>query len=89
MKKSTYSTAARRGVTLAAVSIAGVALSASAANAAVPHHSPRLHLGLPGPMRKRRQLGHQHRKRIRGRAAIQRQHVGGLWRHGVCGQRQP
>jgi len=36
MKKSTYSTAARRGVTLAAVSIAGVALSASAANAAVP-----------------------------------------------------
>lgn len=36
MKKSTYSTAARRGITLAAVSIAGVALSASAANAAVP-----------------------------------------------------
>jgi LysM repeat protein len=36
MKKSTYSTAARRGVTFAAVSIAGVALSASAANAAVP-----------------------------------------------------
>ncbi len=36
MKKSTYSTVARRGVTLAAVSIAGVALSASAANAAVP-----------------------------------------------------
>ena len=36
MKKTTYSTAARRGVTLAAVSIAGVALSASAANAAVP-----------------------------------------------------
>ncbi|HEX9086064.1 MAG TPA: transglycosylase family protein, partial [Arthrobacter sp.] len=36
MKKSTYSTAARRGVTLAAASIAGVALSASAANAAVP-----------------------------------------------------
>jgi len=39
MKKSTYSTAARRGVTLAAVSIAGVALSASAANAAVPSAS--------------------------------------------------
>lgn len=36
MKKSTYSTVARRGATLAAVSIAGVALSASAANAAVP-----------------------------------------------------
>lgn len=36
MKKTTYSTAARRGVTLAAVSIAGVALSASAANAAIP-----------------------------------------------------
>ena len=36
MKKSTYSTVARRGVTLAAVSIAGVALSASVANAAVP-----------------------------------------------------
>ncbi|AOT03601.1 transglycosylase family protein [Arthrobacter sp. U41] len=36
MKKSTYSTVARRGLTLAAVSIAGVALSASAANAAVP-----------------------------------------------------
>ena len=40
MKKSTYSTAARRGVTLAAVSIAGVALSASAANAAVPATAP-------------------------------------------------
>ena len=40
MKKSTYSTAARRGVTLAAVSIAGVALSASAANAAVPTTAP-------------------------------------------------
>lgn len=40
MKKSTYSTAARRGVTLAAVSIAGVALSASAANAAVPASAP-------------------------------------------------
>ena len=40
MKKSTYSTAARRGVTLAAVSIAGVALSASAANAAVPGTAP-------------------------------------------------
>ena len=36
MKKSTYSTVARRGITLAAVSIAGVALSASAANASVP-----------------------------------------------------
>ena len=36
MKKSTFSTVARRGATLAAVSIAGVALSASAANAAVP-----------------------------------------------------
>lgn len=36
MKKSTYSTAVRRGATLAAVSIAGVALSASAASAAVP-----------------------------------------------------
>ena len=36
MKKSTFSTAARRGATLAAVTIAGVALSASAANAAVP-----------------------------------------------------
>ncbi|MET1020809.1 MAG: transglycosylase family protein [Arthrobacter sp.] len=40
MKKSTYSTVARRGVTLAAVSIAGVALSASAANAAVPATAP-------------------------------------------------
>ncbi|MGO4193649.1 transglycosylase family protein [Arthrobacter sp. YAF17] len=40
MKKSTYSTAARRGVTLAVVSIAGVALSASAANAAVPATAP-------------------------------------------------
>ena len=36
MKKSLYSTVARRGATLAAVSIAGVALSASAASAAVP-----------------------------------------------------
>lgn len=36
MKKSTYITAARRGATFAAVSIAGVALSASAANAAIP-----------------------------------------------------
>ncbi|MGP4032917.1 LysM peptidoglycan-binding domain-containing protein [Pseudarthrobacter sp. 1C304] len=36
MKKFTYSTAARRGATLAAVTMAGVALSASAANAAVP-----------------------------------------------------
>src|SRR6478735_4412615 len=40
MKKSTYGTAARRGVTFAAVSIAGVALSASAANAAVPTTAP-------------------------------------------------
>lgn len=40
MKKSTYSTVARRGVTLAAVSIAGVALSASAASAAVPTTAP-------------------------------------------------
>ncbi|MET1063618.1 MAG: transglycosylase family protein [Arthrobacter sp.] len=40
MKTSTYSTVARRGVTLAAVSIAGVALSASAANAAVPATAP-------------------------------------------------
>src|SRR4051794_18355091 len=36
MKKSTYSTAARRGVTLAAVSLAAVALSATSANAAAP-----------------------------------------------------
>jgi nucleoid-associated protein YgaU len=36
MKKSTYSTVARRGITFAAVSIAGVALSATSANAAVP-----------------------------------------------------
>jgi nucleoid-associated protein YgaU len=36
MKKSTYSTVARRGLTFAAVSIAGVALSATSANAAVP-----------------------------------------------------
>jgi len=36
MKKSMISTVARRGATLAAVTIAGVALSASAANAAVP-----------------------------------------------------
>lgn len=40
MKKSTYGTAARRGVTFAAVSIAGVALSASAANAAIPATAP-------------------------------------------------
>lgn len=40
MKKSTYSTVARRGITLAAVSIAGIALSASAANAAVPSTAP-------------------------------------------------
>ncbi|MDQ0822540.1 nucleoid-associated protein YgaU [Arthrobacter sp. V1I7] len=36
MKKSTHSTVARRGITFAAVSIAGVALSATSANAAVP-----------------------------------------------------
>ncbi|UKA55395.1 LysM peptidoglycan-binding domain-containing protein [Arthrobacter sp. FW305-BF8] len=36
MKKSTLSTAARRGVTLAAVSAATLALSATAANAAAP-----------------------------------------------------
>ena len=36
MKKSMYRSFARRGATLAAVTIAGVALSASAANAAVP-----------------------------------------------------
>ncbi|MFF2031174.1 transglycosylase family protein [Arthrobacter sp. NPDC058192] len=36
MKKSTYSTAARRGITLAAVSMASVALSATAASAAAP-----------------------------------------------------
>ena len=36
MKKSTISTAARRGVTLAAVSAASLALSATAANAATP-----------------------------------------------------
>lgn len=36
MKKSTYSTVARRGLTLAAVSMAGVALSATSATAAVP-----------------------------------------------------
>ena len=36
MNKSTLGTAARRGVTLAAVSAAGLALSATAANAAVP-----------------------------------------------------
>ena len=40
MKTSTYSTAARRGITLAAVSIAGVALSASAASAAAPATAP-------------------------------------------------
>ena len=40
MKKSTYGTAARRGISLAAVSIAAVALSASAANAAVPTTAP-------------------------------------------------
>ena len=40
MKKSTYGTAARRGITLAAVSIAGVALSASAASAAAPATAP-------------------------------------------------
>jgi LysM repeat protein len=36
MKKTTYSTAARRGITLAAVSMASVALSATAASAAAP-----------------------------------------------------
>jgi nucleoid-associated protein YgaU len=36
MKKSTYGTVARRGITFAAVSIAGVALTATSANAAVP-----------------------------------------------------
>jgi nucleoid-associated protein YgaU len=36
MKKATFSTAARRGVTLAAVSAATLALSATAANAATP-----------------------------------------------------
>ena len=36
MKKSSFSTAARRGVTLAAVSAATLALSATAANAAAP-----------------------------------------------------
>lgn len=36
MKKSTYGTSARRGITLAAVSMAAVALSATSANAAVP-----------------------------------------------------
>lgn len=36
MNKSTIRTAARRGVTLAAVSAAGIALSATAANAAAP-----------------------------------------------------
>ncbi len=40
MKKSTFGTAARRGVTLAAVSIASVALSATSANAAAPAQSP-------------------------------------------------
>ncbi|WP_427004576.1 transglycosylase family protein [Pseudarthrobacter sp. H2] len=40
MKTSTIRTAARRGLTLAAVSIAGVALSAPAANAAVPTAAP-------------------------------------------------
>lgn len=39
MKKSTYGTAARRGITLAAVSMAAVALSATSANAAVPAHT--------------------------------------------------
>ncbi|MFF2245970.1 transglycosylase family protein [Arthrobacter sp. NPDC058130] len=40
MKKSTYGTAARRGITLAAVSMAAVALSATSANAAAPAQSP-------------------------------------------------
>ena len=40
MKKSTYGTAARRGITLAAVSMASVALSAASANAAAPTQAP-------------------------------------------------
>jgi nucleoid-associated protein YgaU len=40
MKKATFSTAARRGVTLAAVSAATLALSATAANAATPTATP-------------------------------------------------
>ncbi len=40
MITSTFSTAARRGITLAAVSIAGLALSATAANAAPPGPAP-------------------------------------------------
>ncbi|RKR12678.1 transglycosylase family protein [Arthrobacter oryzae] len=40
MKKSTYSTAARRGITLAAVSLAAVAMSATSANAAAPATTP-------------------------------------------------
>lgn len=39
MKKSTYRTAARRGITLAAVSLAAVALSATSASAAAPAHT--------------------------------------------------
>lgn len=39
MKNLTYGTAARRGITLAAVSLAAVALSATSANAAVPSHT--------------------------------------------------
>ena len=59
MKKSTYSTAARRGITLAAVSMAAVALSATAANAAAPAEHHNFGLGFPRPVRKQRQLGHQ------------------------------
>ncbi|WP_354190678.1 transglycosylase family protein [Arthrobacter sp. UYCu712] len=39
MKKSTYGTAARRGIILAAVSMAAVALTATSATAAVPRHT--------------------------------------------------
>jgi hypothetical protein len=40
MKTSTLTTAARRGATLAAISVAGVALSATAASAAIPTAAP-------------------------------------------------
>ncbi len=40
MKTSTFTTAARRGATLAAISVAGVALSATAASAATPAAAP-------------------------------------------------
>lgn len=39
MKKSTYGTAARRGIMLAAVSLAGIALTATSATAATPGHT--------------------------------------------------